>query len=262
MVGDFAVDGLQELLELDRAVTRVQASDHLARGEVQRRVEARGAGAPIVVAGALGDARQQRQDRRGAIERLDLGLLIDAQHDGALGRVEIEPDDVVDLVDELRVLGELEGLSAMGLQPERPPDPQHRVLGQTDLARHRTRRPVRRVFGRALQRADDHLLDLLVGDRARAPRPRFVEQPIEPMLGEPIAPLGDHRTARGEPLGDLAVRQAIGGQQHDPRALRERLRGRAPPRPRLKLGALLSGQIDPDSNRRRHPPTIPLLPPN
>ena len=100
----------QELLELDRAVTRVQASDHLARGEVQRRVEARGAGAPIVVAAALGDARQQRQDRRGPIQRLDLGLLIDAQHDRALGRVQIEPDDVVDLVDELRVLGELEGL--------------------------------------------------------------------------------------------------------------------------------------------------------
>ena len=68
-------------------------------------------------------------------ERLDLGLLIDAEHDRALGRVEIEPDDVADLVDELRVLGELPGLLAVRLQPERPPDPQHRRLRQPDLAR-------------------------------------------------------------------------------------------------------------------------------
>ena len=38
--GDLAVDGLQELLELDRAVAAVQRADDLAGGEVQRGVEA------------------------------------------------------------------------------------------------------------------------------------------------------------------------------------------------------------------------------
>ena len=41
--GDLAVEGLQELLELDRAVAGVQRADHLAGGDVQRGVEARGA---------------------------------------------------------------------------------------------------------------------------------------------------------------------------------------------------------------------------
>ena len=77
----------------------------------------------------------------------------------------------------------------------------------------------------------DHLLDLLVGDRPRPPRPRLIAQPVKPMLGEAVAPLGDHRATGPQLLGDLGVRQARGRQQHDPRAQRQRLRGRAPPRP-------------------------------
>ena len=138
VVGDLAVDGLQELLELDRAVAAVQRADHLAGRDVQRGVEAGGARALVVVGGALRGAGQHRQDRRGAIQGLDLGLLVDAEHDGALGRVEVEPDDVADLGDELRVLGELPGLLAMRLQPERPPDPLHRRLREADLARPST----------------------------------------------------------------------------------------------------------------------------
>jgi hypothetical protein len=102
--GDLAVKGGQEPLELDRAVAAVQPADDLAGGQIEGGVEARGAGAPVVVGGALGRAGQHRQDRGGAIQRLDLGLLIDAQHDRALGRVQVEPDDVADLVEQQRVL--------------------------------------------------------------------------------------------------------------------------------------------------------------
>ena len=84
---DLAIERLQKLLELDRPVAAVQAADHLAGGQVQRGVEAGGPGAFLVVGRALGHARQQRQDRRRAVERLDLGLLIHAQHDRPLGRV-------------------------------------------------------------------------------------------------------------------------------------------------------------------------------
>jgi len=48
-------------------------------------------------------ARHQWQHRCRAVERLDLGLLVDAEHDRSLGRIEIEPDDVAHLVDELRI---------------------------------------------------------------------------------------------------------------------------------------------------------------
>jgi site-specific DNA recombinase len=131
--------------------------------------------------------------------------LIYAQHDGALGRVEIQPDHVADLVDEQRVLGELPRLLPVRLQPERLPDPQHRRLRQAHLARHRPRRPMRGVLGRALQGLDDHRLDLRVGDRARPPGPRLVGQPVEAMLGEPATPLAHHRAVNPEPPRDLGV---------------------------------------------------------
>ena len=41
----------------------------------------------------LGQAGAQRQRRLGAVERLDLGLLIDTDHKRALRRVEVETDD-------------------------------------------------------------------------------------------------------------------------------------------------------------------------
>ena len=83
---DLPVDRGQKLLELDRAMAAVQGADDLAAGHVQGVIEAGGPVALVVVRGALEDPGQHRQDRRGAVERLDLGLLIDAEHDGALGR--------------------------------------------------------------------------------------------------------------------------------------------------------------------------------
>src|SRR4051794_31978228 len=74
VVGDFLVDRGQELLELDRAVPRVQGADDLAGGDVECGVETGGAVALVVVGCALGGAGQHRQDRRGAVQGLDLGL--------------------------------------------------------------------------------------------------------------------------------------------------------------------------------------------
>jgi hypothetical protein len=203
--GDVLIDRLQELQELDRAVTRVQLADHLATLNVQRGVQAGGAVPPIIVRGAFGGAGQHRQDRRGAVQRLDLRFLVDRQHDGALGRVQVQADDVVDLLDELRVLGELPALVAVGLQPERVPDPHHRIRCDPDLFGHRPRRPVRRVLRRALKRGDHDPFDLLVGDRSRPTRPWLIRQPLKPAGSESVAPLGHRRTRDTQRLGDLQV---------------------------------------------------------
>jgi hypothetical protein len=53
--------------------------------------------APFDLAGA------HRQQRLGAIERLGLALLVDAEHHGALGRSHVEPDDVAHLLDKPRI---------------------------------------------------------------------------------------------------------------------------------------------------------------
>ena len=183
------VDQVEEAAELLGAVPRRHLRDHLAGGDIERGVEVGGAVADVVVGLPRGHPRHQRQHRRRPVERLDLRLLIDAQHDRGLGRVEVQPDDVAHLVDELRIRGELERLDLMRLQPERPPDPADRALAHPGRGRHRARRPVRRVRRLLLERLHDHPLDVLVADRARLARPRLVMQPIEAAPREPAPPL-------------------------------------------------------------------------
>ena len=236
----------------------MQAADDLAGGEVQRGVEAGGAGAFVVVGGALGGAREHRQDRRGAVERLDLGLLIDAQHDGALGRVEVEPDDVADLLDEQRVLGELPRLLAVRLQPERLPDPVHRRLRQADLGAIDRVDQCVASFGVALQRLDDHLLDLRVGDRPRPARAAAHRSARPGDARQTACATPRRRDVDPEPLGDLGRSCSPSAAANTIRErTRQRLRARTPTRPRLQLLALGLGELDHHRARIRHTPPIP-----
>ena len=129
-----ALDLVEELAELARAMAREALADDLAGRHVERG-EQRGRAVALVVVGApLGLAGPHRQQRLGAVQRLDLALLVDAQHHGAVGRVEIEPDDVAHLLDEQRIGRELEGLAAVRLQPEGPPDAMDRRGRMADAA--------------------------------------------------------------------------------------------------------------------------------
>jgi hypothetical protein len=96
-------------------VLRVAAPDDGAGGDVESR-EQRGVAVPRVVVGAaLSLARAHRQQRLGAIQRLDLRRLVQPKHQRALGRAHASPDDVAHLPDEQRGGGELEGLASMRL---------------------------------------------------------------------------------------------------------------------------------------------------
>ena len=71
-------------------------------------------GAPLAHPG------HHRERRLRARERLHLALLIHAQHDRRLGRVQVQADDVVDLLHEQRVVGELERVGAVRLAARTP----------------------------------------------------------------------------------------------------------------------------------------------
>jgi hypothetical protein len=169
-------------------------------------------------------------------------LLIDAEDDRGLGRVQIEPHDVAHLGDELRVLGELPDVLAVRLEAKGPPDAQDRRLAEPELGRQRARRPVGRSLWRALQGGRDHLLDLGVGDRARPAGAGLIDQPVQALGDKAPAPLTRHRPRDPQPLADLGVLQALGRGQHHPRARRQGLGALAPPRPGLQLLAFLIAQ--------------------
>ena len=102
-LGHVVVDQVQEAAELLGAVAWCEVGDDFAGGDVERCVEVGGAVALVVMGAPLGGAGYERQDGGGAVERLDLGFLIHAQHHRRVRRVEIETHDIADLVDEHRV---------------------------------------------------------------------------------------------------------------------------------------------------------------
>ena len=75
----------------------------------------------VIVGHRLAASLLERQAGLGAIEGLDLGFLIERENQSMRGRVQIESDDVVEFLGETRVVAELEGLDAMGLEAKGVP---------------------------------------------------------------------------------------------------------------------------------------------
>ena len=73
---------------------------------------------------------------------LDLRLFIDAQHQSAVGRVEIEPNDVAHFVDKQRVGRQLEGFDPVRLQSKGPSDAPHAQGRDAAVPRHAAGAPV------------------------------------------------------------------------------------------------------------------------
>src|SRR5207342_1721661 len=103
--------------------------------DVERSKQGRGAMALVVVRHGAEPALLQRQARQGAIESLDLALLVERKHDGVGRRIDIEPDHVAQLVDEVRIVRELELPITVRLKPVRAFQMRRTALALMPLAR-------------------------------------------------------------------------------------------------------------------------------
>jgi hypothetical protein len=159
-------------------VAAVDGSVDLAGGHVQGGEQGGDAMAQVVMGAPFGQSGHHRQHRRGPVQGLDLGFLVHTQHQRLLRRIQIQPDDVADLVDEVRVGADLEGVDQVRFEPKRLPDPAHRRLRQPRFFGHRRPRPVGSVGRLAFQRGHHHRLDLLVADHAGSTGARLVGQPV------------------------------------------------------------------------------------
>jgi len=124
------LDGIEETDELlVPVVLHVAADDgaveHVESGEQRSRTVTF-----VIVGHCSGAAFLHRQAGLGSVERLNLAFLIDGEDDGMGRRIDIETDDVAQLVDELRVGGELELLDPVRLKAVRPPDALDRTLAE------------------------------------------------------------------------------------------------------------------------------------
>lgn len=131
-------------------------------------------------------------------------------------RVDVEADDVLELGDELRVVGELELSPAVGLKAVRLPDPAHRAGADAHRGRHHVGSPVRRLARRVGKRKRHHPLTDLRPERRDARGARLVAQEtLEAFGGEALLP-APHAGLRFAGLPhDLDGADAIGTQQDD-----------------------------------------------
>ena len=81
----------------------------------------------VVVGHGSHAALFHRQAGLGAVERLDLRLFVDRQHDGVGRRVEVEADHIAQFGDDVGIVRELELPHPMGPKPVCAPDALHQA---------------------------------------------------------------------------------------------------------------------------------------
>ncbi len=173
---------LEEVQELRFAVAVVAAIEDLAGRDLQRGEQCGGPVALVVMGGLLAQPGPDWQDRLRAVQRLDLRLLIHAQHDRVLRRIEVEADDVADLGLQLGIGGELERLAPPRLHAVGTPRARDRRVADPQVLAQQPRGPVgdRQRRRRRLQRRGD---DLRIIDRLGPTTARLVTKAGEPVRG-------------------------------------------------------------------------------
>jgi len=99
---------LEETEELLMAAPVLAEPSHLPGGDLQDGEQGGGAMADVAVAALLVVTRLHHKHLLGAVQHLDLGLLIDTQHDHVSRRVQIQTYHVGDLGLQFRIGRELE----------------------------------------------------------------------------------------------------------------------------------------------------------
>ena len=107
-LGRGTIDCTQKFKPFLVAMSLHALADDAAGGDIEGGKQCRCSVAFIVVGHGPGSAFLHWQAGLGAIERLDLALLVDREHHGLVRRVEIKPDDVLNLLDETFVVRQLE----------------------------------------------------------------------------------------------------------------------------------------------------------
>src|SRR5580700_7883959 len=98
--------------------------------EIAEGGEQRDCSVTLVIMGARADvSHAQRQTWLGSLQRLALALLITAQNQSLVRRIEVEPNHIPELFVKKRVRGQLEGAGKVRLDIVVLPDAAHTVVG-------------------------------------------------------------------------------------------------------------------------------------
>jgi hypothetical protein len=180
-----------------------------------------------------------------------LAFLVDAEDHGMSRWIDVKANDILELVGELGVVGELEGAHPMRLKPLPRPDPPHRGRADPHRLGHRRPGPMGRLMRRRLVGQRNDTIDGRGRQRRDARGPSFVAgQPPDPLMHEALLPAPDHGFALTDSAGDGGGALAVGRQYHDPRPPDVLLRAVAIANDRVQLNPIF--RRDGDGNSFAH----------
>ena len=243
VAGNAGVDGVQEADELLVPMLLHVAADNGAIENIERGEQSGRAIALVIMGHRAEAAFLYRQARLGPIQRLYLALLVKRQHDGVRWRIDIQPDDIVELLGKFRIVRELELPVAMRLQPMHFPDAPH--CAGADVARggHHGSGPVRRLARRHGQRERHHAINHYRLQRSNTRWPGLVaQQAVDTGCHVALLPPPDTGLRFAGLAHDRRCPRAFGRQQDD----------RCPPRMLLRRIPIPDYPFKPKPVRRRY----------
>lgn len=237
------IDPLEEPDKLLMPVPRHTISDDLAIEHAQGRKERGRAIALVVVGLPSWDAGPQRQQGLRPVEGLDLALLVDAQDQSFVGRIQIQADHIAQLLHELLVPAEFERLDQMRFEVVMLPDALNGHSTDPLGLSHAARTPMGRVRRGAVQGCFDHRANLVGRDSWQTTRTRGVFlQTGQPKSQESLSPQL-HRGPRDlHRSGNLLVQHPLGGHPDNLRPLNQTQGKDLPTRPGVQGGTFLARQ--------------------
>jgi len=139
------------------AVALRAAADHIPVHHVERGEQRRPAMPDVVVLLGFGTAWPDAPDRSRALQRLDLGLVIERQHGRVAPRVHVQAPDNIDVRREGRVMGALEAAQSVRLQAVRISDVADRAQRDPRRIGQGTASPMGDLSGRLRAGRGQHL---------------------------------------------------------------------------------------------------------
>lgn len=158
--------------------------------------------------------RPHRQKRLTALQRLHLGLLVNAQNQRLTGWIQIKADHITDFFHETGISGEGEGFEAMRFKAKGPPDATDRLPRQAAALGHLPGTPVRGLLRSGLQGGRNERLYLLVAYPARRATAGPFAQPGGSILQKAPPPFADGGGAQVRAADNLGVGAALCGQEN------------------------------------------------
>jgi hypothetical protein len=176
----------------------------------------------------------------GCVRGLDLALLADAKDHCLVGRIEVKPDHVAQLLDEEGIGRKLEAAGAVRLQTEELEQAMDSALGNPGLFGDGAHAPMCCGLRLARECLGDQLGHGLILDRAGPAATCLVVEPLDPIGDEAIAPFANRMGADAKPRRHHSVVGLALAGQHDLRPQRQCRGQRARPRYCQKMRAFVA----------------------